>query len=131
MDDTARHAYQATLLRATLTLAAVLLSFAALHDIAGGRDSDLRNEYAALVLCGGWLLVLSIGLMRWSRPSLGVMSLVALAGAAVAQRAIGPGVAPTWAASIVYFAWLWFGMVALGLGASALRVGPWRRAAEP
>jgi len=66
MDDHARYAYQSRALRATVTLAAVLLSFAALHDIVGGRESDLTNEYAALIVCGGWFLALLIGLVRSS-----------------------------------------------------------------
>jgi hypothetical protein len=131
MDATARYEYQSRALQGTLTLVAVLLSFAALHDIAGGRESDLTNEYAALVVCGGWLLGMSIGLMRSSRHWLGGVSLAVLASAVVAQRAIGPGVAPTWAASVVYAAWLWFGIVAVVLAASALRIGPWRGAAAP
>jgi len=129
MDAIARYEYQSRALQGTLTLAAVLLSFAALHDIGGGRDSDLTNEYAALIVCAGWLLALSIGLIRASRPWFGAISLVMLAAAAMAARVIGPGVAPAWAASVIYVAWGWFGIVALMLGASALRVGQRRETA--
>lgn len=49
-----------------VTIAALLLSFAALDDITTGTETNLTLEYGALLACAGWLLFLTFRLMRAS-----------------------------------------------------------------
>ena len=123
MDDTTRYSYQAAALRATLALAAVGLSFAALHDITSGRETDLTNEYMMLLASAGWLAMLSIGLLRAARPLAGGLSLAALGAAAVALRRIGSGASgDSWPHYVMAAAIAWFFVLALVLFADAWRI---------
>jgi hypothetical protein len=79
---------------AAITLVALLLVFAAFDDITTDTATRFRAEYTFLVGCAGWLLFVAWSLMRGGHRTLGVVSLVALAGAWWAEDAIGPGMLP-------------------------------------
>lgn len=100
-----------------LTLAAVLLSVAAFDDITTGSETDFTTEYGALLVCAGWLLVVTFRLIRASRLAVGAPSFVLLAGALWGQREIGPGMTPDlWPAYVVTAsAYLWFMVVSVML----------------
>jgi len=106
-----------------VTVAALILSFAALDDITTGKETDFTLEYGVLLVCAGWLLFVTFSLMLASRRVLGVMSFVALAAALWAQREIGPGITPgLWPAYVVTVsAFVWFLIVS-----GVLLVSGWR-----
>ena len=79
---------------AAITLVALLLVFAAFDDITTDDATTFPVEYSFLVGCAGWLLFVAWSLIRGGHRTLGVASLVALAGALWAQHAIGPGMVP-------------------------------------
>lgn len=79
---------------ATITLVALLLVFAAFDDITTDNATTFPVEYTFLVGCAGWLLFVAWSLIRGGHRALGFASLVALASALWAQRAIGPGMVP-------------------------------------
>ena len=79
---------------AAITLVALLLVFAAFDDITTDNATTFRVEYTFLVGCAGWLLFVAWSLIRGGHRPLGFASLVALASALWAQRAIGPGMVP-------------------------------------
>lgn len=95
---------------AAITLVALLLVFAAFDDITTDNATTFRVEYTFLVGCAAWLLFVASYLIRRGHRALGIASLVALAGALWAQRAIGPGVlAGLWPEYVVIAsAYLWF-----------------------
>lgn len=111
-----------------VTFAALLLSFAAFDDITTGNETDFTLEYAALLVCAGWLLVVTFRLIRESRRVLGAISFIALVGALWGQREIGPGIIPgLWPAYVVTAsAFLWFIVVAVVLFVSGWRAHPQR-----
>lgn len=94
---------------AVITMAAVLLAYAAFDDITTDNATSFTFEYAGLAVCGAWLLVLALRLIREGRLALGGISLLALAGAVWGQRAIGPGtvpsVGPHYLATVGAFGW--------------------------
>jgi hypothetical protein len=94
-----------------ITLVALLLVFAAFDDITTDNATTFRVEYTFLVGCAGWLLFVAWSLIRGGHRGLGFASLVALAGALWAQRAIGPGIVPgLWPEYIVMtaaYVWFW------------------------
>jgi hypothetical protein len=105
-----------------VSVAALLLSFAAFDDITTGHETDFTLEYGALLVCAGWLLFMTLRLMRASHRALGSASLVALAGALWAQREIGSEVIPGWPAyAAIATAFLWFAGVAVFLLVSGWR----------
>ena len=94
---------------AAITIAAVLLAFAAFDDITTDKDTSFTAEYSGLILCGAWLAVLAVRLLRGRQLVLGSVSLLALAGAIWGQGAIGPGTVPStdlhYLATVGAFAW--------------------------
>lgn len=122
------HAHAVALLRdGVVTLAALMLAFAAFDDITTGTESDFTLEYAALLACAGWLLSVTLRL-RDSHRVLGAISFIALAGAVWAQSEIGRGIVPgPWPAYVMTAsAFLWFSVVAVVLLVSGWRTHPER-----
>jgi len=77
---------------AVVTIAALLLVFAAFDDITTDNATSFPLEYTTLVAVAVWLLFIAVRLMRHGHGLLGGISLVALASAVWGQRAVGPGV---------------------------------------
>src|SRR3954453_5848574 len=77
---------------AVVTIAALLLVFAAFDDITTDNATSFPFEYTILVASAVWLLFIALRLMRRGRALLGGISLLALASAVWGQRAVGPGV---------------------------------------
>ena len=77
---------------AVVTIAALLLVFAAFDDIATDNATSFPLEYATLVAVAVWLLFIAVRLTRHGHGLLGGISLLALASAVWGQRAVGPGV---------------------------------------
>lgn len=109
-----------------LTLAALLLSFAAFDDITTGRETGFTLEYGILLACASWLLFVTLRLIRAHRRMLGVISLVALAAGLWGQREIGPGITPgLWPAYVATAsAFLWFLVVAFMLFVAGWKTHP-------
>ena len=99
---------------AAITLVALLLVFAALDDITTDNATTFRVEYTFLVGCSAWLLFVAWSLIRGGHRPLGFASLVALANAVWAQRAIGPGTVPGVRLEyiVITSAYVWFGALA-------------------
>jgi Family of unknown function (DUF6064) len=74
-----------------VTLAAVFLAYAAIDDITTDDAPSFTAEYAVLILCAVWGLVLTAGLFLSRKQLAGIVSLVLLLAAVGAQRAIAPG----------------------------------------
>ena len=98
-----------------VTVAVLLLIFAAFDDITTDNATTFRLEYTILLACAGWLLVLALRLLRQRHYGLGAVSLLALASAVVAQRAIRPGITPGfWTEYVVATAvYVWFFVLSL------------------
>ena len=125
------HDHAVALLRdGVVTLAALMLAFAAFDDITTGTESNFTLEYAALLACAGWLLSVTLRLLRASHRVLGAISFIALAGAVWAQSEIGRGIVPgLWPAYVMTAsAFLWFSVVAVVLLVSGWRTHPERHA---
>jgi hypothetical protein len=75
-----------------LTIAVLLLVFAAFDDITTDNATSFPLEYTILAASGVWLLIIAVRLMRHGHGVLGGISLLALATAVWGQRAVGPGV---------------------------------------
>ncbi|MEK7405059.1 MAG: hypothetical protein AAB225_08125 [Acidobacteriota bacterium] len=88
---------------------AIALAYLALDDITTGRQSSFVFEYSALLAVTAWLLGLAARLARRGQRLLGILSIVVLAAAVVAQRSIGPGTRPSFApeylATVACMAW--------------------------
>jgi hypothetical protein len=95
---------------ALVTLAMLLVAFAAFDDITTGQEQGFATEYTAVTVSAAWLLFVTVQLMRSSRTVLGGLSAIALAGASLAQSAIGPGIRPGLQLGYVAIAgaFLWF-----------------------
>jgi hypothetical protein len=111
------------------TLFAVLLAFAALDDITTDNATSFALEYAVLVACCVWCLVVILGLLNSRRRILAATSAAILAGALWGQRAIGPGTDPSWRPEYVatVSAVIWFlvlSLLLIALGARALLAQP-------
>ena len=129
--DSSSHGHSVGLLRdGMVTLAALMLAFAAFDDITTGTETNFTLEYAALLACAGWLASVTLRLLRDSHRVLGAMSFIALAGAVWAQGGIGPGLVPgPWPAYVITAsAFLWFAVVAIVLFVSGWRTHPDRHA---
>lgn len=100
-----------------VTVATLLLIFAAFDDITTDNATTFRAEYAALVACAACLTGIAVWLWRGGHQLLGGASLLAVAAGVWAQRAIGPGIVPGfWAEYIVMTAaCLWFVALAINL----------------
>jgi hypothetical protein len=79
---------------ATVTLAAVLLAFAAFDDITTDNATTFTVEWAALAACGVWLVIVSWRLLRREHRWLGSVSGVAVVAAVGAGSSIRPGTSP-------------------------------------
>ena len=75
MTDTTR----LSIVHPVFSVICLLLIFAALHDIGNITETDLSQEYAALVCCLAWFVVLAIGLLRRRHQWLGAVTLIAAA----------------------------------------------------
>jgi cation transport ATPase len=108
---------------AAVTLATVLLAFAAFDDITTDTATTFTVEWVALAVCSVWLLIVCWRLFHGEHRWLGGVSVVALVAAVAAGSAIRPGTGPfqiEYLTTIV--ALLWF----LGL-AGILASQAWRR----
>ena len=94
---------------AAVTLATVLLAFAAFDDITTDTATTFTFEWVGLAVCGVWLLMVSWRLLRSEHWWLGSVSIVALVAAVGAGSAIRPGTGPfqieylTTAAGLLWF----------------------------
>jgi hypothetical protein len=109
---------------AAVTLAAVLLAFAAFDDITTDRAATFTFEWIGLALCGVWLLMVSWRLLRSERWWLGSVSVVALVAAAGAGSAIRPGTGPFHIEHLATMAGLLWFLALVGI----LTGQAWRRA---
>src|SRR6476661_8344118 len=107
---------------AGVTIAALLLVFAAFDDITTDDATSFPLEYTILIASAVWLLFVAVRLMRHGQGMLGGISLLALAGAVWGQRAVGPGVVwhqggagfkPEYVAVTSAYGWFW--IVALAM----------------
>lgn len=107
---------------AAFTLAAVLLAFAAFDDITTDSDSSFTTEWAALVLCGAWLLVVGLRLAHGTHRQLGYISLAVLMAAVVGGMVISTSTGPLEIAYLTTtMALVWFLGVAVHLARQAWR----------
>jgi peptidoglycan/LPS O-acetylase OafA/YrhL len=114
------------LLDAAITLATVLLAFAAFDDITTDRATTFTFEWVGLAVCGVWLLIVSWRLLRSERRWLGSLSVLALFAAVGAGSAIRPGTGPFQVEYLTTIAGLlWF----LGLVGILARQA-WRRSEQ-
>jgi len=119
---------------AVVTIAALLLVFAAFDDITTDDATSFPLEYTILIASAVWLLFVAVRLMRHGEGLLGGISLLALAGAVWGQRAVGPGVVwhqrgggfkPEYVAVTSAYGWFW--ILALAMLWRAWREGlRWR-----
>ena len=77
---------------AVVTIAVLLLVFAAFDDITTDNATSFALESTILAASAVWLLFIAVRLMRHGRGLLGAISLLALVSAVWGQRAVGPGV---------------------------------------
>jgi hypothetical protein len=93
-----------------VTMGVLLLVFAAFDDITTDNATTFRLEYTFLLASAGWLFFLALRLLRHHDRVIGAVSLLALAAAVWAQRAIGPGITPGfWSEYVVATAaYVWF-----------------------
>ncbi len=77
---------------AVVTIAALVMVFAAFDDITTDNATSFPLEYTILVGSAIWLLFIAVRLMCHGHRLLGGISLLALATAMWGQRAVGPGV---------------------------------------
>ena len=99
---------------AVVTIAVLLLVFAAFDDITTDNATSFPLEYTILVASAVWLLFIAVRLMRHGHGLLGGISLLALASAVWGQRDVGPGVVwgqraagfkPEYAAVMIAYGW--------------------------
>ena len=91
--STERDAASRRILRdAVVTIAALLLVFAAFDDLTTDHATSFPLEYTTLVASAVWLLFITVRLMRHGHVLLGGISLLVLTSAMWGQRAVGPGV---------------------------------------
>ena len=109
---------------AAVTLATVLLAFAAFDDITTDTATTFTFEWFGLVVCGVWLLIVSWRLLRSEHRWLGSVSVVALVAAVGAGSSIRPGTGPFQVEYLTTIAGLlWFlGLVAILTGQAWRRV---------
>ncbi len=75
---------------AVLTIAAVMIAFAALDDITTDTAATFTFEWVGLAVCATWLLIVSWRLLHGEHRRLGWVSLIALAVAVAAAPTISP-----------------------------------------
>jgi hypothetical protein len=94
---------------AALTLAAVLIAFAAFDDITTDTATTFKPEWFGLVVCATWLLLVSWRLQRGEHRWLGLCSVIVLVAAVGAGSTIRPGTGPFQIEYLVTIAGLlWF-----------------------
>ena len=96
-----------------ITVAVLVLVFAAFDDITTDTATAFPLEYSFLIASAGWLLFVTWTLRRRHRLLAGV-SVLAVAGSLWAQREIRPGIVPgLWPEYVVITAaYLWFWVLA-------------------
>jgi hypothetical protein len=106
-----------------VSLCALLLVVAAFDDITTDNATDFTAEYVALLLSAAWFGYVALRLTRFGLRTLGILSFVAIAGAAWGQQALGhattPGDGPGYLVTAVAIFWFF------GLATSLLFFG-WR-----
>jgi hypothetical protein len=108
--------------KAILTIAAVLLAYAAFDDITTDHDTNFVFERAMVALCVGWLAWVTWQCIAERRRALSLVSVVLLAGAVLAQPRVVQGPQGSVAAYLVTLACLvWFLGVAVWLAVRARR----------
>lgn len=99
----------ATLVYGVVTIAVMLLVFAAFDDITTDNATAFPLEYRFLILSAAWLFIVSIRLLLQRQRVLGIISLVALGAALWGQQGIGqgikPGLWPEYVATTAAFLW--------------------------
>ena len=88
---------------AVVTIAALLLVFAAFDDITTDNATSFPLEYTILAASAVWLLFIAVRLMRHGHGLLGGISLLALASAVWGQRA--GGFKPEYVAVMTAYGW--------------------------
>lgn len=111
-----------------ISFVALLLALGAFDDITTDNSTHFTVEYTVLVACAVWFGFVAMRLIRLGRPTLGMLSVVALVGALWGQRGIGPGITPgVWPEYVVMTSvLLWF----LALAATLVVLG-WRGVPGP
>lgn len=108
---------------AAITIAALVLVFAAFDDITTDTATTFRAEYTLLAGCAAWLLFVAWSLLRDGHRALALTCFIALASAAWAQHAIRPGMVAKWRPEYVVFTTAYLSFWAL---AGALLRLAWR-----
>ena len=107
---------------ALVTVAAVLLAFAAFDDITTGTDTNFTFEWAGLAVCAGALLSVCWRLVRREQWWLASISGVVLTGAVGAGALVRPGVHAFRIEYLMIVAgYFWFLVLAAILTSRALR----------
>ncbi len=106
---------------AVLTIAAVMLAYAALDDITTDNATTFAVEWAALGVCATWLLIVCWRLLRGEHRWLGSLSAMVLAVAIGAAPAIRRGADARVEYLLTIAALVWF----LGVG-GILATRAWR-----
>src|SRR4029453_7135946 len=88
---------------AVVTIAALLLVFAAFDDITTDNATSFPLEYTILAASAVWLLFIAVRLMRHGHGLLGGISLLALASAVWGQPAVG--FKPEYVAMMTAYGW--------------------------
>ena len=91
-----RQSSTALIVRGIVTFATVVLAFLAFDDITTDNATSFTVEYACLVACAVWCLLLAVWLTQTRRFVLGGVSLLILGAAIWGQRSISPGTVPSW-----------------------------------
>jgi hypothetical protein len=109
-----------------LTLAAVLLAFAALDDITTHHGASFYGERTALVVCGMWFVIAGRRMSLYGSRPIGILSIAVAAAAAVAQFAIVPGTVPALQISYLFsvLGLVWFTLLSAVLLWLSWRVRP-------
>jgi hypothetical protein len=112
-----RNTAEAFIRDALLSLIVLLFAYGAFDDITTDHDTSFTFEYTALAMCAVWLGSVAVRLLRLGYRTVGITSLVVLAGALWGQRAIGREMTPGfWPGYVVTAgAFLWFLVLAIGL----------------
>jgi peptidoglycan/LPS O-acetylase OafA/YrhL len=103
---------------AIITIASVVLAFAAFDDITTDADTNFTAERLTLAAAAVWCAFLVRDLMHQGQRTLGVLSLIMLGAGLVAYFAIGPGTTHSWQLAYVAMA----GSLAWFLGIAGLLI---------
>jgi peptidoglycan/LPS O-acetylase OafA/YrhL len=108
-------------LEAAITLAAVVLAFAAFDDITTDRATAFTFEWIGLAACGVWLMILAVRLLRREHRWLGAVSAAAVIAGIGAGSLIRSGTGPVQIESVsTLLALGWFLALAVILAAQGL-----------